>query len=100
LAPPRPILGAGGKEILLSDRKCSALFAGIIGFVLGALAVKLAARSCPFFRTCCCSSEAGCCCGGEAECCCGGDDAGAEECCCCCEEAAESSSGEAEAPAE
>lgn len=74
----------------MGDRNCSALFAGIVGFILGALAVKLAARFCPFCRT-------DCCCGDEAECC--GGDGGAEECCCC-DEAAESPSGEAEAPAE
>jgi hypothetical protein len=74
----------------MSDSRCSALFAGIIGFFLGALAVKLAARFCPFCRTDCCC--------GESECC-GGEDAGSDECCCC-DEAADAPSGEAEAPAE
>ena len=82
----------------MSDRNCSALFAGIIGFVLGALAVKLAARFCPFCSTGCCCDEAGCC-GGEAECC-GGEDGGSEECCCCDEAAESPTGGEAEAPAE
>lgn len=88
----------------MSDNKCSALFAGIIGFVLGALAVKLAARFCPFCRTDCCCDQGGCC-GGEAECCCGeggeccgGEEGGSEECCCCDE--ADTPSSEAEAPAE
>jgi len=81
----------------MSDRNCPPLLAGIIGFVLGALAVKLAARFCPFCRTECCCGEAECC-GGESECC-GGEDAGSDECCCC-DEAADSPSGEAEAPAE
>ena len=75
----------------MSDRNCSALFAGIIGFVLGALAVKLAARFCP-----CC--RAGCCCD-ESECC-GGEDGGSQECCCCDETPESSSSAEAETPAE
>ena len=75
----------------MSDRRCSPLLAGIIGFVLGALAVKLALRFCPVCRS-------GCCCG-ESECC-GGAAGGSQECCCC-EEAAESpSGGEAETPAE
>jgi len=82
----------------MSDNKCSALFAGIIGFILGALAVKLAARFCPFCRTGCCCDQGGCCCGGEAECCCG-EDGGSEECCSC-DEADAPPSGEAEAPAE
>ncbi|MBM3696728.1 MAG: hypothetical protein FJW79_12510 [Actinobacteria bacterium] len=81
----------------MGDRNCSALFAGIIGFMLGALAVKLAARFCPFCRTCC-GDKAGCCCGDGAECC-GGGDGGSEECCCC-DEAAETPSGEAEASPE
>ena len=81
----------------MSDRNCSTLFAGIIGFALGALAVKLAARFCPFCRSGCCGDEAGCCCG-ESECCCS-EDAGSSECCCC-DEAADSPSGEAEVPAE
>ena len=57
----------------MSDRKFPPLVAAIIGFALGALAVKLAARFCPFCRTSCC--------GGEAENCCCAED-GAGDCCC------------------
>ena len=80
----------------MSESKCGPLAAGILGFVLGAVVVKLVERFCPLCG--CCGTAGGCCCG-EAECCCDEDGGSAEGCCC--GDAAESpSDGEAEPSAE
>jgi hypothetical protein len=84
----------------LNSSKCGPLAAGILGFVLGAVVVKLVERFCPMCRgeACCCGRGSGCCCG-EADCCCEESEGSAEGCCC--GDAADSpSDGEAEAPAE
>jgi hypothetical protein len=69
----------------MSEKKGSPLAAAICGFVLGAIAMKLAQRFCPL---------CGCCGGGRgaACCCCGGDGEG-----CCCEDDGEEHEPEAEA---
>ena len=72
----------------MSDRNCPPLLAGIVGFVLGVVAVKLAERFCPFCRTACC-------CGDEAECC--GERGRRVDGCCC---GATSSDEEADSSAE
>lgn len=80
----------------MRESKCSPLVAGVLGFVLGALVVKLVERFCPF---CGCRDQGdeGCC--GEADCCCDESEASSQGCCCA--EAADApSDGEAGAPAE
>jgi len=60
----------------MSQKSCPPLLAGLIGFILGIVALKLAERFCPLYG-CCCGGEEECCCGdGEAECCCAEDDMG------------------------
>jgi hypothetical protein len=80
----------------MCDKKCPPLVAAIIGFVLGAIVVKLVERFCP--GRCCCGDAGGCCCG-ESDCC--SDEGGEPEEGCCCGDAAASSSGEEpDSPAE
>ena len=67
----------------MSESKCGSLAAGLIGFVLGAIAVKVA-EHCMVWQGCC--SGGSCCCRPECTCgceCCRGEADEAEECCCC-----------------
>lgn len=64
----------------MSEKKGSPLAAGIVGFILGAIAVKLVERFCPMAG--CCGRGAVCCCGDDEGCCCGDDEGGGEGCCC------------------
>lgn len=80
----------------MNSSKCGPLAAGILGFILGAVVVKLVERFCPLYG--CCGRGDECCCG-EGDCCCDESEASSQGCCC--GDAADSpSDGEAEAPAE
>lgn len=79
----------------MSEKRCSPLEAGVLGFLLGVIAVKLVERFCPKYG----------CCGGGETCCCGDGEGEGEGCCgsegCRCEDATDSpSDDEAGAPAE
>lgn len=76
----------------MSEKKSSPLAAGVFGFLLGVIAVKLVERFCPMYG--CCGGGETCCCGegeGEGEGCCGSGDG---ERCCCQEPEPETDSGE------
>ena len=63
----------------MSESKCSPLVAGVFGFVLGVIALKLVERFCPMYG--CCGGGETCCCG-EDNCCCDESEASSQGCCC------------------